>query len=255
LWNLSTTVWNDNLTSAIDPPLFKSYIRPQLLSEITEMTEENRIQTVVSVSCRRLNELLDLQQERGLTQQQIARQANIPAPYLSDIKHDRRPLTELVARRLGQEFNVNYEWLLGQSDRMQRTSERPAASGTLWLPILPHPIEGDPRAQAIWDGTSIELTGIHEAKLAAAQSPYVLRFGRSDRAQRLRQGDLILMSQASEKSAEISVIKSGQNLYLARRAGNQWQRVAEGKGQSALLPSTVPSVGHCLGIIWGALSR
>lgn len=218
-----------------------------------QMAELSEPEPPLSESCRRLNELLELQSERGLTQQQIAAKAKIPPAYLSDIKHDRRPLTELVARRISEEFDVSHEWLLGRSERVERTGGRVGEVASLWLPILPHPIEGDPKSQPAWDGTSIELAGMVRAKVAALCMPYVLRFGRNDRKGRLQKGDLILMSQSPNNDAEIRVVKEGKDLYLARRLHKQWQRVSDDKRHPEMYPGNLSDVGHCVGILWGTL--
>jgi transcriptional regulator with XRE-family HTH domain len=65
---------------------------------------------------RRLVELLKLLGEKGLNQSQIAKRVGTPTQYLSDVKHERRPMSELFARRLGEEFKVNFLWLLGVED-------------------------------------------------------------------------------------------------------------------------------------------
>ena len=205
---------------------------------------------------RRLQELLKNLSRQGLTQQRVAAQAGLPSQYLSDIKCGGRHMTELVARRLGEQFHVNYQWLLGTSPTMAPTRaqaqspDSSTGSTAKWLPLFPHPIEGEPRENPAWDGTGLEVAGAAAAKLSLATQPYVLRFGHDDPRGRLRQGDFILISQAPAQAAEISVVAYRKRLFLARAAEDgSWERVAKGKQ----LPPDCPIKGHCLGIVWSSL--
>jgi plasmid maintenance system antidote protein VapI len=200
----------------------------------------------------RLNDLLQEHISGGLTQQQIASKAGLPAQYLSDLKNGRRTLTELTARRIGAELGVSYEWLLGTSNLKKpssRSSEGAQTSaGTIWLPCFSWPISGSPRSHSDWVGTSVELAGVAAEKAAMATEPYVLRFGRNDVEGRLHKDDLLLITQALDVETTISVVKSGRKLHLARLKAGQWAKVAGGILQGA---STVH--GHCLGIVWASL--
>ncbi len=73
-----------------------------------------------SLAARRLRELLQSLSDQGISQAQVARRAIVPAQHLSGVKNSRRPLTELFARRLGEEFGVDYYWLLGLQDSPAR---------------------------------------------------------------------------------------------------------------------------------------
>lgn len=200
----------------------------------------------------RLNEMLQTLAAGGLTQQQIAARAGLPAQYLSDLKNGRRTLTELTARRIGDEFGVNYEWLLGTSNLMELTSlssdSAQTSEGTIWLPCFPWPITGTPRNHPDWDGTSVELAGAAAAKASMATDPYVLRFGRNDVEGRLRKDDLLLITQTPDVKTEIAVVKSGRKLHLARHEAGQWEKVAGGT-----LQGTDTVLGRCLGIVWASL--
>jgi transcriptional regulator with XRE-family HTH domain len=59
---------------------------------------------------QRLNDFLELLSVQGYTQTQIAAKAGLTPQYLSDIKRGHRPVTELVARRLGEPFDVSFQW-------------------------------------------------------------------------------------------------------------------------------------------------
>ncbi|MCA9087235.1 MAG: helix-turn-helix transcriptional regulator [Planctomycetaceae bacterium] len=201
----------------------------------------------------RLLELLSKLGEDGHSQQEIATRAGLPAQYLSDLKQGRRPLTELTARRLGSEFGINHEWLLGHSNVMDApgaSSEGAAPSeGTVWVPCFPWPISGNPRLHSKWDGHSIELAGAAAARASTAYQAYVIQLGSDDKQGRLRKGDLILISQENDPAAEINVIKIGSKLLLARQQPDgRWIRLT---GQ--MVGDDCEVLGHCLGIVWAAL--
>ena len=209
--------------------------------------------STVGMAAKRLNDLLELQTEQGFTQAQIAAKAGLPPQYISDIKKSRRPMTELVARRLGEEFNVNFQWLMGTSNSMENPKPQSAgvtANTILWLPLFPHPIEGEPRSHPKWDGAGIEVAGVAAARLVLSKFPYVLRFGRDDVQGRIRQGDLILISQVSSEDAEIQVVRYRKKSFLARaNKDGSLSRVADGNR----LPGDCPVTGHCVGIVWSSL--
>ena len=216
-------------------------------------SHENEDFLTAGLAVRRFNDLLELLSTQGFTQAQIAAKAGLPPQYLSDIKRSRRPMTELVARRLGEAFEVNFQWLLGTSASMNPPPSQSAAqpaSGASWLPLFSHPIEGEPRAHPQWDGTGIEIAGAAAAKLLLAKRPYLLRFGRNDVRGRLRSGDLILISQVESEEAEIQVVRYRKKCFLARANDDgSWTRVATGKPLDADCPVT----GHCVGIVWSSL--
>jgi transcriptional regulator with XRE-family HTH domain len=208
-----------------------------------------------NLSRTRLEKLLGLLEQQGLTQQEVASRAKLPPQYLSDMKQGRRPITELVARRLGDAFDINYQWLLGTSNHMEPPESRSGyssaarASGA-WLPLVSFPIEGEPRAHPAWDGAMVEISGAAADKLLLAKLPYALRFGNDDIHGRLRKDDIVLISQAPSPEAEIFVVRWKKKLFLARQRDASWERVAKGRS----LPGNCTVAGHCVGIIWASLS-
>ena len=201
----------------------------------------------------RFGEFLEQAGAEGMTQAEIAQRTGVPPQYISDIKAGRRSVTELFARRIEEEFGVDYEWLRGEAATAEsRTQFRNAGprSNRVRLPVFPHPIEGEPYAHRIWDGSEIEVCGAATARLIASERPYVLRFGASDQKGRLRKNDFVLVSQSANNDAEIHVLKEGTTMYLARRKSSRtWEAVAPGKRVSA----EAVVAGHCIGIIWGSL--
>jgi hypothetical protein len=206
-----------------------------------------------NISQQRLVNLLEKLSNQGVNQVQVASRTGIPTQYLSDIKHARRPMTELVARRIGGEFSINYKWLMGQSELMDSSESLSESSVTTrfpGVPVFPHPIEGEPRSHKDWDGTMIELSGPAAGKLTTAQSPYILRFAHDDHAGRLHRGDLVLISQTSNPNAEIFVVRHRKKAFLTRKNNNgTWSRVANG----VVLPESCPCIGYAVGIIWSSL--
>ena len=200
------------------------------------------------LSAQRLNEFLADMSDQGFTQLQIATKAGLTAQYLSDIKRGERPLTELVARRLGDEFDTNYKWLLGTSETKDHPKPKSSAvTDVRGIPLYEHPVEGDPFTHPKFNGTCYDLVSAASAKLGLAINPYVLRFGRNDIQGRLKKGDLLLISQASDDKAGISVVRHKGKSYLARRnSDGTWTRVAEDKP----LPEDSQVTGHCVAIIW-----
>ena len=210
------------------------------------------------ISRQRLQELLDTLSEQGVTQQQVAIRAGVPPQYLSDVRCGRRGTTELFARRLGAEFGVDYQWLMGGNGPKDAVPPRgpvagraePRASGLLKLPILPALVEGEPQDSALWDGSLVELAGAAAAAAGRACRPYVLRLDVDDRDGRVRTGDLILISQETSDRAEIGVIRLRSRLLLARRlASGGWRSLTTGRR----LAGKVEPVGSCVAIVWAPL--
>ncbi|MCA9125191.1 MAG: helix-turn-helix transcriptional regulator [Planctomycetaceae bacterium] len=217
------------------------------------MAKVNEDLSAVGLSAQRLSDLLESLAERGLNQAQVAVKAGLPPQYVSDIKRSRRPMTELVARRLGEEFDVNFQWLMGISNSMENPTPHAStatANSTVWLPLFSHPIEGEPRQHPTWNGAGVEIAGVAAGRIGLTRYPYVLQFGHNDVQGRLRQGDLILISQLQRDEAEIHVVSYRKKSFLARaNKDGSWSRVANDNN----LPGDCPITGHCIGIVWSAL--
>jgi transcriptional regulator with XRE-family HTH domain len=204
------------------------------------------------LAAQRLTELLEKLGREGFNQSQVAGAVGLTPQYLSDIRHSHRPLSELVARRLADRFQVDYRWLLAREVRRPQTElgSPSVPDANAWLPVVPHPVEGEPRVHPRWDGTYVQVPAIAAPLLALALHPYVLRFGHNDVEGRIHKHDLVVISQSPSKSAEISVVRSGNKCFLARRKGRRWVRLANRRE----LGSDCVVVGHCLGIAWSALT-
>lgn len=205
----------------------------------------------------RLELVLQVLSKKGVTQSEVARRTGISSTYLADLKSRRRPIGELVARRLGEAFDLDFRWILGQAGSLDSVpfgvsfgSGPPAAEReTIWLPLVARPVDGPAQSATRWDGSFVPVSGIAAARAHGAALPYVLRFGASDRAGELKKGDLLLISQAQSESATIHVVRAGRGLYLARRTAAGWERLAEEEE----LDKDVPVRGHVLGVLWRRL--
>jgi transcriptional regulator with XRE-family HTH domain len=198
----------------------------------------------------RLSTLLEELAKKGVVQAQVAAAVGLTPQFLSDIKHGRRILSESIAHRLSERYQVDFEWLLGrEADSLTGSMFGPPPGSALWLPLFPWPIQGEPQMHPDWDGSYFHIPAIAAPKLASALQPYILRYGNLDVDGRLRKGDLVLVSQSPNESAPIAVVREARKCFLARHKGQDWVRLANGKSLSA--DSVV--VGHCLGVLWSAL--
>lgn len=191
----------------------------------------------------------------GLTQQAVAARAGVPSQYLSDVKNGRRLLSELLARRLNEEFGVDHVWLMtGEGTmtppRVPRAETRPQDAEVVMVPIVGQPIVGDPRISLAWDGSLVALTGPPAMKAKQASHAYILRLHHDDFTGRLRKGDLVLISQGNLEFGEIQVIQTRGLPVLARR-GKGGAIIPLKNGKAIAAGATV--LGTCVCIVWAAL--
>ena len=222
------------------------------------MPKKRRHPDLQDVCRRRLQELLDTLSAEGVTQQQVAIRAGVPPQYLSDVRCGRRDLTELFARRVGGEFGVDYQWLMGGTGPMDAVPPEGSvagraearAGGLLILPVLHALVEGEPRDSPLWDGSLFEVGGAAAAAAGRARQPYVLRVNADDREGRLRAGDLVLISQEPSDRAELGVIRLEGRLVLARGLRSAgWHDLTTGE----ILAGKVEMIGCCRAIVWALL--
>ena len=83
-------------------------------------------------SRRRLQLLLLELKRQGVSQLRLADVTGLPAQYICDVKHGRRAVGELFARRIQDVCGINFQWLLGLSD--DRTPAKPTILLTLQHP-------------------------------------------------------------------------------------------------------------------------
>ena len=197
---------------------------------------------------------LEKLQKQGRTQQVIAAELGVAPQYLSDVKTGRREVSELLTRRFASAFGVDLGYWDETGASSSPGSMTMVGSGArLWLPVMPHPIVGDPLQARSWEGSKMEVVGPAAVLAATATLPYILRFGASDHLQELQRHDLVLMTQQpkpNRPTGAIQVIQvtADKKCYLARRLDTEtWQRLAEAKRVSV---KAATAVGYCLGLVW-----
>lgn len=186
---------------------------------------------------------------RGYTQIEIARRIGMPPQYLSDVKSGRRGVSELLARRLGQAFQVNYLDLLEEPNESSAALQVDMAQ-VRRLPLLRAPVAGEPEQAPEWTGSFVDVVGIEARRADAAVLPYVLEFGTIDRHKKILEGDLVLISQKTSGNAEIKVVAKGEDRFLARQKSGGWEPLSIKRKD---LVRDCEIIGECLGIIWRQL--
>ncbi len=199
--------------------------------------------------------LRKIARERGLTQKEIAARSGIPPQFLSDLKHNRRNIAELLARRFSDEFRVRHTWLLQGKGPVELPTDAGdavpgAAEGSVFLPILRRPHVGDPLKSRFWERSHFQLTGPAAALAGRCTQAYVLRVEHDERGGRLRQGDLVLVSQTADANSPYQIIVHRRRPRLIRLGSDHRLRLLEGGDQ---LPDSAKRVGHCCGIVWAVL--
>jgi transcriptional regulator with XRE-family HTH domain len=200
--------------------------------------------------------LLKVAREHGLSQKEIAARLGIPPQYLSDLKHNRRAVAELLARRFGQEFRIRHRWLLSGEGPMEAPPVQAGTTGgrggrdIVRLPVLGEPHVGNPLKSPSWDRSHIELTGPASAVARGCSQPYVLCVHCDERVGRLRKGDLILVSQAEDTGSRYQIVVHQKRPRLARLGRDRRLRLLQGGDP---LPDHDRKVGHVPGLVWGAL--
>jgi transcriptional regulator with XRE-family HTH domain len=204
---------------------------------------------------QRLAELLERLANYGIRQSDAANRIEMSAQYLCDVKAGRRAMTELFARRLADEFDLDYLWLLGEQ-RSSEPSEASIAAAALEthiirLPLFSHPVRGEPGSLKNWTGETFSVAGPAVAKVLTADRPYVLRFGADDRRGIIKRNDYLLISQAIDRNAEVQVLQDKSKLLLARKCGDKWETVNK---DARLKDPNADRAGHCIGIVWRLFS-
>ncbi len=125
----------------------------------------------------------------------------------------------------------------------------PLSTAGEWLPVFPHPIEGEPTHHLKWTGIYVPVPAMAAAKLIAALHPYALCYHNDDVERRLRKDDLVLVSQSLNEKAQIVVVRTGRKCFLCRRKSRSLVRLANGQD----LTGDCVVVGYCVGVLWSPL--
>jgi transcriptional regulator with XRE-family HTH domain len=217
------------------------------------MQEHDSLNPTVEGRAVRLARVLERLAAGGITQRQVAFDLNVPAQYLSDLKHARRHVTEQFARRVAEVYRIGASWLLqgqGPMDLPDLASDSESnGAGICLLPVLSRPSQGDPRQSSAWDGSVVALAGAAAAAAGRAKSPFVLRVSEEDRLGRLRTNDLVLCSQEPRDDAEFAIVLTAGGGGLARHTKKSQFETIDGR---KVLPDA-KSVGHCIAIVWATV--
>jgi transcriptional regulator with XRE-family HTH domain len=212
------------------------------------------VEPQVAARRERFSQVLDALEKQGLSQREIAMRACVPPQYFSDVKLGRRSLSELFARRLGEEFDVDHIWLMTGTGSMKRPRAWTADAETkrsMLIPILNQPIAGEPRQAPHWDGSLVELAGPAIPATAAAIMPYALRLADNDLSGRLKKGDIILISQSDGGAHDLAVLRKADALVLAWRKRGPKRYVSLQTGKP--LAGDPEILGNGTAILWAPL--
>lgn len=214
----------------------------------------DEIDAQVAARRDRLSQVLDALEKHGLSQREIAMRACVPPQYFSDVKLGRRSLSELFARRLGEEFDVDHIWLMTGTGSMKRprawSADAEPKRSTL-IPILNQPTAGEPRHAGHWDGSLVELSGPAVAAAATAEAPYALRVTHDDCNGRLKKGDIVIVSQRDDKASPVVIIRENEKLMIAGRIASTGKFSDLQTGRTKKGGAEV--VGACIAIVWAPL--
>ena len=200
----------------------------------------------------RLAEVLAQLAARGVKQQDVALELNVPPQYISDLRHNHRKLSEPFARRFAEVYRISAAWLLrGEGPSNLTDLARPSSqtAGVCLLPVLSDPDTGDPRQSPHWDGSVVAVTGAAAAAAERAKFPFVLRIANDAPPGRLAKNDLVLCSQESRDDAAVMIVRVEGKAVLAQTAGEHLFRALM---NGALLAGAEP-IGCCIGIVWAPL--
>lgn len=217
----------------------------------------------------------------GLRQSEFAKTCGLTRQIFSDIKAGRRHFSRKIAEQLiaagknevwgssiqhvvNQIFSPpKYEGLDEYFDEPEPDSTQKTLLSQARLPLLTAPFCGDPILSPCFHGEYVNVPG-HLADLAfSAEPPYILQLQNDDGYNRLRHGDLLLMTQAVDLIKEIKVVEYGGMLLLARALEHArvLYHFSEAEGckdgwvtldSGAFLDEGDP-VGCVMGIVWAPL--
>ena len=185
-----------------------------------------------------------------MTQRQIAMELNVPSQYLSDVRCERRPLTDQFARRFAEVYHISATWLLDGYGPMELAdlAAIPSTVTTIVLPVLAAPWR-ETRESPHWDGSMITVAGAAAVAAQRARQPFVLRLNEDDRSGRLRRNDLLLCSQEPRPDAAIGILFAQERVSLGTTGPRgPFRGVGSGK---AIRDAEI--IGHVVGVVWAVL--
>ena len=205
---------------------------------------------ILADRAERFCDFLTWAKKRGMSQTEVADRLGVPRQYVTNVKMGDRILTELLARRIAQEFNLDFRWFLDGAGTMVRPAmDPPGETDSIVLPLLAKLISGEPRRSPTWDGAVVTITGPALYAVGDSVHSYVYRVGDDDSSGRLKQGDLVLICQGDPENSpsKLVLLELGDRPTLAWSTDDgRWKSTRTGRAVSA--ESKI--IGHCLGIIW-----
>lgn len=203
----------------------------------------------------RFCEFLNWAKKEGISQTEVAKRLGVPRQYVTNVKAGSRVLTELFARRVAEEFDVDYLWLLrgtgagiAQRPSVASQSKPTSVADPILLPLLYELFSGEPRRSPSWDGAMVSIAGPALYAASDSEHPYVYRADDCSTG-RFKRGDLLLICQGEPESppSQLALLELGDKLTLA------WS-TNDGRWKSALTGRAVSTkskiIGRCLGMIW-----
>ena len=204
----------------------------------------------------RFCEFLTWAKQGGISQTEVATRLGVPRQYVTNIKAGNRVLTELFARRVAEEFDVDHLWLLrgtgaGITPRPSVASqqETSSATGTILLPLLAELVSGEPCRSPSWDGALVSITGPALRAAGDSSHSYVYRATDDGSTGRFKRGDLLLICQGNPESppSQLVLLELGDRPTLAWRTDDgRWKSAFTGRAVS----TKAKVIGHGVGMIW-----
>ena len=218
------------------------------------MTDDDKDQMQADPATR-FCEFLNWAKKEGISQTEVAKRLGVPRQYVTNVKAGSRVLTELFARRVAEEFDVDYLWLLrgtgagiAQRPSVASQSKPTSVADPILLPLLYELFSGEPRRSPSWDGAMVSITGPALYAASDSEHPYVYR-AENGSTGRFKRGDLLLICQGDKEDppSQLVLLELDKRRTLAWRTGDgRWKSAFTGRAVS----TKAKTVGHCLGVIW-----
>jgi len=203
----------------------------------------------------RFCDFLNWAKKEGISQTEVAKRLGVPRQYVTNVKAGSRVLTELFARRVAEEFDVDYLWLLrgtgagiAQRPSVASQSKPTPVADPIRLPLLYELFSGEPRRSPSWDGAMVSITGPALYAASDSEHPYVYR-AENGSTGRFKRGDLLLICQGKPEypPSQLVLLELGDRRTLAWRTDvGRWKSAFTGRAVS----TKAEIIGHGIGIVW-----
>ena len=222
------------------------------LKRIQRMLNPNSLTELSEGRRQRFLQIVERIRQQGLTRKDIARRLGLGTSYFSDISSGRREVSELTARRIGDEFNVDFQWLRnGIGGDAQPVVRLAPPAAVMELPVLQGLCTGDPLESVHWSGGKIDVAGPGAEAARRATHPYVFRIpAYVVDVCHFKEGDLVLISQSDNPSASFGVIRmsGGPEVAIKDHIQKMWKALGGDVKDSRRI-----RLGWIMGVIWSSL--